>query len=111
MRNAGRKLAGAEEKFRRALSVRIWELHTKEGVAWTSCENLAKGEEPVVTLRRERDDAQVEVEVLRQQAYRRGADRADVGRLLDWSMKRDLRVDTPPADWSREPVIGGRQAA
>lgn len=111
MREAGKKLAGAEEAYRRALSFRMWELHTKEGVGWSTCAELARGEEPVVDLRNARDDAKVELEVLRQQAFRRGADRADVGRLLDWSMKKDLRVDTEPANWAGQPTIGGRRAA
>lgn len=115
MRDAGRKLATAEEAYRRALSFRIYELHegkTPHGaVAWTLCEAIAKGEDPVAELRRTRDDARVELEVLRQQAYRRGADRADVARLLTWSMNRELRTDTPPADWTGQGVIGGRRAA
>jgi hypothetical protein len=105
LRRAGRRLASLERAFRRNLSIRIWELR-KQGIAITACENLAKGEEPVCTLRKKRDDAQVQVEVLQQQAFRRGADRKDVHLLLDWSMRRDLRTDTPPADWRTQPVHG-----
>lgn len=101
MRRAGKRLASLERAYRRALSVRMWELHNEHSVGWSTCYDLARGEEPIPTLRKKRDDAQSELDVLQQQAFRRGADRKDVGRLLDWSMARDLRTDTPPAGWQQ----------
>jgi hypothetical protein len=41
------------------------------------------------------------LEAAQQQAYRYAADRRDLHRLIEWSQRRDLRVDTPPADFDR----------
>lgn len=100
MREAGRELAEAERAYRKRLTERIVQLKA-EGVAVTACETIAKGEADVAELRYRRDIKKGMLEAVRQEAYRRGADRADVGRLLDWSMKRDLRVDAEPPQYPR----------
>lgn len=110
MREAGRALAEAERVYRIELLRTIRKLHVEEGVGWSSCDTMAKGDETVARLRKARDDAKVELEVFQQQAFRRGADRKDVGRLLDWSQARDLRADAePPASEVR--TFGERRAA
>lgn len=100
IRTAARDAANKERAYRQALSVRILELHA-EGTAITACSEIARGETKVAMLRYERDVAEGVLEAARQQAFRRGADRRDVGVLLTWSMHRDLRTDTPPPEFDR----------
>lgn len=102
IREAARDLAEKERLYRRKLSTRIVELHTEGGYAITMCGEIARGEEATARLRYERDVAEGVLEAARQQAFRRGADRRDLATLIEWSMKRDLRVDTPPADFDRQ---------
>lgn len=54
-KNNGRKLAEAEMKYRIAYRKEIFRLHEVDGVAWTACADLAKGDEEVAKLRFERD--------------------------------------------------------
>jgi hypothetical protein len=93
---ASADLATAERAYRRRLSERIVELKA-DGTAVTACRDIALGEQDVSNLRYDRDVAKGVLEAAQQQAYRRGADRSDVNLLLDWSMRRDLRTDAPPA--------------
>lgn len=108
MREHSRALAEAERAYRKRLAERILAMKA-DGVAVTACETIAKGEKDVADLRYQRDVAQGIFEATRQEAFRRGADRADVGRLLDWSRARDLRTDTPPGEYPT--AIGARRAA
>lgn len=107
----------AEFRYRRALTERIKQLHLQgfdgsSGLAITMCETVAKGEESIALLRRERDDAVAEVTRLEQEGFRLAANRRSIDGLLEWSMHRDLRTDTPPADWDSQPVHGrGLRAA
>lgn len=105
LKRASSELADAEREYRKALATKILELRDA-GNAITACEQIAKGDDHVADLRHARDIAGGVWEATRQEAFRRGADRKDVGRLLDWSMARDLRTDTPPADWRGQPVHG-----
>lgn len=113
--NAHRDLADAERRYRVALTARIKQLHANgfgdgHGLAITMCETVAKGEDSIATLRYERDDKAGEVAKLEQLAFAMGADRRGLDGLIDWSKHRDLRVDTPPADWMRremEPAVPG----
>lgn len=115
IKKASRDLAQKERTYREKLSKRILALHAGEGdtpgLAISTCETVAKGEKDVARLRYERDVAAGIFEAAKQEAFRRGADRRDVDTLLNWSMKRDLRVDTPPVDWDRDTgeVIGSGQ--
>lgn len=102
IRDASRKLAEAERQYRLALTKRILHLHAQDGVAWTACDVIARGEPAVANLRYERDVAKGVLEAASQQAFRYGADRRDLHRLIEWSQHRDLRTDTPPADWDRQ---------
>ena len=55
MKQSGRYLATAERDYRIALRKEILRLHCEDGVAWTSCDNIAKGSEEVAQLRFRRD--------------------------------------------------------
>lgn len=110
MRAASRELADAERAYRQKLSLRILALHAGEGdqpgFAITTCETIAKGEREVSDLRYARDVKAGLLEAVKQEAFRRGADRKDVHQLLVWSERRDLRTDVPPAEWQeREAVV------
>jgi hypothetical protein len=54
-KNVGRKLAEAERLYKIAYRKEVFRLHIEDGVAWTACEGLAKGDETVAKLRMERD--------------------------------------------------------
>lgn len=54
-KNTGRQLADTEMKYRVALRKEFLRLHVQDGVAWTACGELARGEETVARLRFERD--------------------------------------------------------
>lgn len=109
---AHKALAQAEFRYRRALSERMKQLHVDGlkgdggGLAITTCEVVAKGEEPIALLRRERDELRGDVERLNQLAFTYGADRRGLDELVVWSRGRDLRVDAPPADWSEQETHG-----
>jgi hypothetical protein len=106
LRTTSRDLAEAERQYRMKMSLRITSL-IAQGTAATAAKDIVRGEPEIATLRYKRDVAQGVFESARQECFRRGSDRRDVDTLLNWSMKRDLRVDTPPADWMRremEPV-------
>jgi hypothetical protein len=106
LRQASRDLAAAERAYRRKLSERMVELKAA-GLAITACADVARGEPEVSDLRYERDVAEGVLEAMRQQAFRRGADRKDVHQLLVWSERRDLRTDAPPAQ-EPTPIGAGR---
>lgn len=101
LRDTSRDLAEKERLYRRKLSTRIVELHAEDGYAITMCGDIARGEEAVARLRYERDVAEGVLEAARQQAFRYGADRRDLHQLIEWSQRRDLRVDTPPPSFDR----------
>lgn len=102
IRDASRELAEAERQYRLKLTERILHLHAQDGLAITMCGEVARGESAVATLRFKRDVAKGVLEAAQQQAYRYAADRRDLHRLIEWSQRRDLRTDTPPADWDRQ---------
>lgn len=83
-----------------------------DGKAWTVCGDLARGEPRVAALRRDRDVAEGVLEATKQAAFRRGADRRDLSRLVEWSQRRDLADDH---QGQREPDMAqpafGRRAA
>jgi hypothetical protein len=78
----------------------------------TTCEVVAKGEEPIALLRKERDELKGDLAAVEQNGFRRGADRRALDGLISWSAHRDLRTDAPPAPSQEEPPIGsGRSLA
>ena len=106
IRDASRKLADAERRYRLKLTETIFRLHADEGVAWTACDVIARGEVDVARLRYDRDVAKGILEAIQQQAFAFAADRRDLHRLIEWSQRRDLRIDTPPPsfDWNTSEV-------
>lgn len=90
IREAAGDFARKEEAYRVALAKRITELHAEDGVAWTVCGDLARGDATVARLRMERDIAEGVQEAAKQAAWRRAADRRDTERFIDWSMRREL---------------------
>jgi len=64
MKSTGRKLAEAENKYRKALRKEILRLRIEDEVAWTACDTLARGEDEVAKLRLERDIRQSDYDVI-----------------------------------------------
>jgi hypothetical protein len=95
LKEASKAAAAKEQTFRVALAKEIVRLHDSDKVAWTVCADLARGNEHVAQLRYERDVAQGVLEAAQQAAWRFAADRKDTGRLVDWSMRREL-AEQPP---------------
>ena len=110
IREAFANYAEKEQAYRKALAVRITELHA-DGVAWTVCADLARGDDKVARLRMERDVAEGVKEAANQASWRRAADRKDIGRLIEWSARRDLATGLDPEDAASGVVFGGRRAA
>lgn len=112
LRAKSRALAEAERAYRQGLAEKILELRTgKDAPAWTTCADVARGDRHVAELRYKRDVAEGVLEAARQQAFRRGSDRRDLDTLLNWSMRRELRVDTPPTERQWEEQRGPRAVA
>ena len=102
--------AEKEQAYRVELAKKITELHA-DGVAWTVCADLARGDEKVARLRLERDVAEGVREAAVQASWRRAADRKDIGRLIEWSARRDLAAGVDPEDAASGVVFGARRAA
>lgn len=112
LRDESRKLAEAERVYRQALAERIVALKA-EGTAWTACGDVARGTPEVARLRMERDIQEGILDSVRQAAFRRGSDRRDLTRLIDWSARRDLADDHRGQQEPdvAQPAFGGRRAA
>jgi hypothetical protein len=104
---AASALGQAERAYRKALALKITELHA-DGVAWTVCLDLAKGDTKIADLRYQRDVAKGILGANEQLAYRCLADRRELEQLIDWSMK------VAPNGEQREPAnlttYGGARA-
>lgn len=84
------KDAGArEEAYWVALAKKITTLHA-DGVAWTACEKLARGDEHVAHLKFLWDIAEGVKEAAQQAGWRANADRKDAHALVEWSQRREL---------------------
>jgi hypothetical protein len=108
LKEAYAAFAEAEEKYRKALAGEIVRAHA-DGIAWSAAPDLARGDDRVARLRRDRDIAEGLREAMQQSAWRRAADRRDAARFADWSMRRDLAEgygDNPQPQWSKP--IGAR---
>jgi hypothetical protein len=90
MRAAARDAAVKDEQYRVALAKEIVRQHADEGVSWSTAPDLARGNELVARLRRDRDIAEGVREALVQAAWRAAADRKDAQRFSDWSMRQQL---------------------
>ncbi len=110
LRDASVAAAEAEEAYRKALAECIVTKHAG-GVAWTVAADVARGDERVARLRRERDIAEGVREALVQAAWRRAADRKDAQRFADWSQRRELAEGFGDVPEPREMRTFGRRAA
>lgn len=90
LRDAWAEFGLAERAYRVELAKKMTQLHGT-GVAWTACRDLALGDERVAELRYERDMQRGVREACEQAAYRLGADRRALGRLVEWSQRIDIR--------------------
>lgn len=111
LRHRNRAYAQAEAAYRKALALEMWRLRREDGVAWSTLGDLARGDEQVVALKQARDEAEGEREIASHAVYRRGSDRRDTEKFIEWSMKRDLAEGygrTPVPDGQ---VFGARRAA
>lgn len=97
MREEAGKLASRERAYRLLLANKITRLHT-EGVAWTTCETIAKGDPEVAQARYDRDVQRGVLDATQQAAFRHGADRRDLHTILTWSMRRELAENGGPDD-------------
>ena len=86
-REAGEKLAQAERDYRVALAKKVHHLHAVEGVAWTACADLARGDEEVAALKFARDLARATYEACEQVAWQASSNRRALERLVDWSAR------------------------
>lgn len=98
-------LAEAEYTYRTAKVARIKQLK-EEGWAATTCAEIAKGEESIAHLRRERDKRAGDLEQIKDHCFTLAKDRSALEGLIRWSMGVDLRTDAEPADWSQQPTYG-----
>lgn len=102
VRESAKQAAKAEEAYRVALSEAIVRLHA-DGMAWSVCGDVARGDKRVARLRMERDIALGVREAAGQAAWRRTADRKDVQSFMSWSARRELAEGGQPA-WTPEAV-------
>lgn len=103
LRRVSRAFAEADEAYRRALAREIVVQHDS-GVAWSTAPDLARGDELVAGLRRDRDIADGVLEATKQAAWRAAADRKDAQRFADYSLRRDLMENgsgSAELAWSR----------
>ena len=101
--------AAKEQAFRVALAKQIVTLHD-EGLAWTVCQDVARGDKDVARLRYERDVAHGVLEAQQQRAWRHTADRKDVLELVRWSARVSPDGQYDPPLGSNVSVIGGRRS-
>lgn len=96
--------ATAEELYRKTLARRIVQAHEQDGIAWSVAPDIARGDQVVAGLRRDRDIAQGQVEAQKHVVWRLTANRRDVLALIEWSARRELAErgpgDQEPA-WSQ----------
>ena len=99
LRRTSADAADAEEAYRVALAQMIVHMHD-QGVAWTVCQDLARGNIEVASLRKLRDIAAGSRDAAAQVGWRLTADRKDLTQMIAWSMRRDLAEDPPQPAWS-----------
>lgn len=107
---ASKTLAAAERDYRLSYAKEIVEAHSR-GVAWTVCQDIARGAPHVAKLRHERDVAAGVVDALEQSSWRHAADRRDLQSLLTWAQRAAFVGDHFPDGAQSLPVIGQRRAA
>lgn len=95
LREAFASAAEAEREYRRALAAAILQARA-DGHPATVCADLARGDEHVSELRYKRDVADGVKEAAVQSAWRHAANRKALGRLVEWSARRDLSLGADP---------------
>lgn len=98
---AVRECAGKEQDYRKALATKILEAHA-DGIAWSVCADVARGDAKVAALRLERDIAVGVRDAMLHAVWRANNDRKDTQMLAHWSMRRELveSVPGPDPEWS-----------
>jgi hypothetical protein len=86
LRQAWKDYAAAERAYRSALAQEILRLKA-DGVAWSSTQDLARGEKKVADLKYTRDVSEGVREAAAQASFRHTADRRELEQLIDWSMR------------------------
>jgi len=86
MKVIGRKLAEADFNYRVAFRKEVFRLHEIDGVAWTSCADLAKGDEVVGKLRFTRDVHKSDYACCLEKSYQVKTEL----RILESEVKREL---------------------
>jgi hypothetical protein len=97
-KRCARDFAEKEERYRVSLASEIVRQHNDEKVAWSVAPDLARGDKDVARLRRERDIAEGMKDAALQALWRISADRRDLGRFIDWSMRVDIAVHVHDQD-------------
>lgn len=110
LRDAFKKAAEAEREYRRSLASAILQARA-DGHPATVCADLARGDKDVSHLRYLRDVADGVKEAAVQSAWRHAANRKALGRLVEWSARRDLSLGADPEQPADMPAFGGRRAA
>ena len=113
-KSCAQEFAQKEEAYRTELAKEIVRQHNEEGVAWSVAPDLARGNTKVASLRRERDIAEGMKDAALQALWRVAADRRDLGRFIEWSMRVDIAVHATGREQEPEPdnvETFGRRAA
>lgn len=84
LKEASKELAAMELKYRKALALKIVEVH-EGGAAWTVAQDLARGDDEVAHLRYLRDVAKGVYEATQTASWRHTANRKDCLELITWS--------------------------
>lgn len=108
-RESSRDFALKEEAYRLALATEILRAHN-DGVAWSTAPDLARGDEKVAKLRRERDISKGVMDAMEQSLWRHVADRKDAQRFSDWSQRREFAEAYGRTEPAFETPIGGVRA-
>lgn len=104
--------AAAERAYKEALALRIVKLKN-EGVAWTVCGDLARGEPDIAELREIRDIKLGAREAAHVAVWRHKDNRKDARGFAQWSERRELAEgfgQIPGPDWDDQPSYGRRGA-
>lgn len=105
LRDAARDYALKEEAYRKALAAEIVRCHG-DGVAWSTAPDLARGDDEVARLRRERDIAEGVSEAMVHALWRHNANRRDAQRFADWSQRREFAEAAGAVEPDYERPIG-----
>ncbi len=110
LRAAARDAAEAERAYRQALSETILRLRA-DGMAATTCADVARGDKRCAELKYARDVADGVREAAVHGAWRRAADRRSTELLCTWSMRRQMADLAGPEPEPDNPVVFGARAA